>query len=161
MVVGEAPGAAEDASGVPFVGRSGALLDGLIAQLRAPHLPSIYICNVVKCRPPANRPPSVTEAVACLPHLVEQVLIVRPKVLLTLGSTAARYLVGKPRPLSKLRRVVHTLHFGVDSYFPRIVASYHPAYALRNPRMRRTILADLIRASMLCREDSNSEGNSV
>ncbi len=138
MIVGEAPGAEEDASGEPFVGRAGQMLN---AMLRAIGLrrEAVFIANVVKCRPPANRDPSPGEAEQCLPYLERQIGLIRPKIMLAVGRIAAQNLLRTQAPLVQLRRQVHA--FG-PARVP-LIATYHPAYLLRTPADKRKVWEDL------------------
>jgi DNA polymerase len=136
VVVGEAPGADEDASGRPFVGASGQLLTKILAAINLAR-EDVFICNVVKHRPPGNRNPSTDEVEACSPYLVRQLELVRPKVILTVGNFAAQTLLGTKLGISKLRGQVHLYH-GVP-----LVATYHPAALLRNPAWKRPTWEDV------------------
>jgi DNA polymerase len=136
MVVGEGPGEQEDLSGRPFVGRAGELLDKMLLAIETPR-PTVYIANVVKCRPPRNRTPLPDERLACLPYLHRQIALVRPKVLLALGATAAEALLGVKKPLGDLRLKVHRLD-GIP-----LVVTYHPAALLRNPNWKRPAWDDV------------------
>ena len=138
MVVGEAPGANEDASGVPFVGMAGQFLDLLLATVELSRKESVYIANVLKCRPPGNRDPQPEEIEACSPFLLKQIDLVKPRALLAVGSFSARLLTGRDgMALGKLRGAVHTYH-GVP-----LVVTYHPAALLRNRRWIRSFWDDL------------------
>ena len=138
MVVGEAPGANEDASGVPFVGMAGQFLDLLLATVGLSRKDSVYIANVLKCRPPGNRDPQPDEIAACSPFLLRQIDLVKPRALLAVGSFSARLLTGRDGvALGKLRGAVHTYH-GVP-----LVVTYHPAALLRNRRWTRLFWDDL------------------
>ncbi len=138
MVVGEAPGANEDASGVPFVGMAGQFLDLLLATVGLSRADSVYIANVLKCRPPGNRDPQPDEIAACSPFLLKQIDLVKPRALLAVGSFSARLLTGRDGvALGKLRGSVHTYH-GVP-----LVVTYHPAALLRNRRWTRLFWDDL------------------
>ncbi len=139
MFVGEGPGADEDASGIPFVGKAGQLLNNMIAAMGLKR-EQVYIANIVKCRPPANRVPEPDEAHTCSRFLFEQISVVRPDVIVALGSTAATYLLGAKSPLSLLRGRVHAA-FGT-----RLIVTYHPAFLLRDPRQKKEAWADLQRA---------------
>lgn len=136
MVVGEGPGEQEDLSGRPFVGRAGELLDKILGSIDLPR-PEVFIANVVKCRPPRNRAPLPDERAACLPYLHRQIALVKPKVLLALGATAAEALLGVKRPLGDLRLKVHRLD-GIP-----LVVTYHPAALLRNPNWKRPAWDDV------------------
>ena len=137
MVVGEAPGAREDATGLPFVGQAGKLLDLMLASVSLSRRDSVYICNVLKCRPPGNRNPLPDEIEACAPLLKGQIELVAPEVLLGVGSFAAQWLTGTTRPLGKLRGRVYSYQ-GVP-----LVVTYHPAALLRNPGWNRLCWDDL------------------
>jgi len=138
MLVGEAPGANEDASGVPFVGMSGQFLDLLLATVELSRKDSVYIANVLKCRPPGNRDPQPEEIEACSPFLLRQIDLVKPRAILAVGSFSARLLTGRDGvALGKLRGAVHTYH-GVP-----LVVTYHPAALLRNRRWIRSFWDDL------------------
>jgi DNA polymerase len=147
MVVGEAPGEQEDLQGLPFVGPSGQLLDQMLRALGlsrdAAGDQGVFICNVLKCRPPANRNPTPEEVALCEPYLRQQVAAVQPRIILALGRFAALALLqhsvadmASP-PLSKLRGAVHSYH-GIP-----LVVSYHPAYLLRAPEEKSKTWADL------------------
>ncbi|HOX04842.1 MAG TPA: uracil-DNA glycosylase [Planctomycetota bacterium] len=136
LFVGEAPGADEDASGVPFVGRAGQLLNKIIAAMGMKR-EEVYICNVLKCRPPDNRTPLPGEAAECWPYLREQIAIIRPRLICALGSPAARTLLGTEEPIGRLRGAVHDFH-GTP-----LVATYHPAYLLRNPPEKAKVWEDM------------------
>ncbi len=144
LVVGEAPGADEDRLGEPFVGRAGQLLT---AMLRAIGLQrgDVYIANILKCRPPGNRNPSLDEAAACQGYLQRQIALVQPKLILAVGAVAARNLLGSAEPVGSLRRRVH-------SYGPAaipVLVSYHPAYLLRQPEEKAKAWEDLQQAARL------------
>lgn len=138
MVIGEAPGAEEDRRGEPFVGRAGQLLNSM---LRAVGLAreSVFIANILKCRPPGNRDPGPDEVASCLPYLVRQVALVEPTVILAVGRIAAQNLLGTDAPLARLRGTVH--RFG-EAGTP-LVVTYHPAYLLRSPGEKRKVWEDL------------------
>lgn len=138
MVVGEAPGADEDRTGQPFVGRAGKLLTLLLASVGFER-DAVYVCNVLKCRPPANRNPEVDEVEACSPYLFRQVELVVPRVILAFGAFAAQTLIGSSNPIGKLRGREHEFR-GVP-----VVPTYHPAALLRNPGWVRPVWDDLQR----------------
>ncbi len=138
MVVGEAPGAEEDRTGRPFVGRAGKLLDLLLSTVGFSR-ESIYICNVLKCRPPGNRNPTPEEIESCSPYLRRQVQLVKPRAILAVGGFAAQTLLGSTTPIGRLRGTVHDFE-GVP-----LVPSYHPAALLRNPVWVRPVWEDLQR----------------
>jgi DNA polymerase len=137
MFVGEAPGHDEDLAGEPFVGRSGQLLDRLLAEELGIDRAGCYIANVVKCRPPGNRTPEPAEANTCSPFLFRQIGVVRPEVLVALGATAATYLLGQRQPLAGLRGRVHSFRG------TKLIVTYHPAFLLRDPRQKKEAWADL------------------
>ena len=141
MVVGEAPGADEDATGVPFVGPAGKLLDLMLASVSLSRRESVYICNVLKCRPPGNRNPLPDEIDACAPLLKRQLELVAPEVLLAVGSFAAQWLTATRTAVGKLRGEVYSYQ-GVP-----LVVTYHPAALLRNPGWSRLVWEDL---QLLC-----------
>ncbi len=137
VVVGEAPGANEDRTGLPFVGQAGRLLDLLLASVGLSRAESVYICNVLKCRPPGNRNPLPEEIQLCSPFLQSQIALVAPEAILAVGTFAAQLLTGVSRPLGKLRGEVYSYE-GVP-----LVVSYHPAALLRNPGWTRATWDDL------------------
>ena len=136
MFVGEGPGADEDAQGLPFVGRAGQLLNNMIAAMGLKR-EEVYIANIVKCRPPQNRVPEPEEANTCSPFLFQQIDVIRPEVLVALGSTAATYLLGIRSALSGLRGRVHAWRGA------KLIVTYHPAYLLRDPRQKKEAWQDL------------------
>jgi len=136
MFVGEGPGADEDASGLPFVGRGGQLLNNMIGAMGLTR-EQVYIANVVKCRPPNNRTPEPDEAHTCSPFLFRQIDVVRPQVIVALGQTAVTYLTGEKRPLSAWRGTVHPLRG------TKLIVTYHPAFLLRDPNQKKHAWADL------------------
>lgn len=136
MFVGEGPGADEDAQGLPFVGRAGQLLNNMIVAMGLQR-ELVYICNVVKCRPPGNRTPEPEEANTCTPFLFKQIDVVRPQVIVALGATAATYLLGHRQPLAGLRGRVHAFRG------TQLIVTYHPAFLLRDPRQKKEAWADL------------------
>jgi DNA polymerase len=136
MFVGEGPGADEDAQGLPFVGRAGQLLNNMITAMGLKR-EEVYICNVVKCRPPGNRTPEPEEANTCVPFLFKQIDVVRPQVIVALGATAATYLLGHRQPLAGLRGRVHAFRG------TQLIVTYHPAFLLRDPRQKKEAWADL------------------
>ena len=138
MFVGEGPGADEDASGVPFVGKAGQLLNNMIAAMGLKR-EEVYIANIVKCRPPANRTPEYAEATTCSQFLIEQIDIVRPEVIVALGATAATYLLGVRQSLASLRGAWYSARGA------KVAVTYHPAYLLRDPRQKGEAWKDLQR----------------
>ena len=150
--VGEAPGADEDKSGHPFVGAAGRLLNNLLFDVGL-HREGVYICNVVKCRPPGNRDPEPDEIAACSPFLHAQIFLVQPKVLVAVGRYAGNLLSGQIGvPMGKLREQVLTYRNEKTGLTLPVVAMYHPAYLLRQigslaeKETRLKMLADLNRA---------------
>jgi len=137
MVVGEAPGAQEDATGLPFVGPAGKLLDLMLASVGLSRKDSVYICNVVKCRPPGNRNPEKDEIESCAPFLRRQIELVRPQAVLAVGTFSAQLLAASDLPLGKLRGEVYSYE-GVP-----LVITYHPAALLRNSGWRGATWDDL------------------
>jgi DNA polymerase len=136
MLVGEGPGANEDATGRPFVGAAGQLLDKILEAIEMPR-ETVFIANIVKCRPPQNRKPLPDEMAACLPYLRRQIALVKPAVLVALGGTAAEGLLGVKKGLGELRNKVHTYN-GVP-----LIVTYHPAALLRNPNWKKPTWDDI------------------
>ena len=127
MFVGEGPGADEDAQGEPFVGKAGQLLDKMIAGMGFGR-DDVYIANIVKCRPPGNRPPEPLEMATCLPYLTEQIELVRPKAIVALGATALRGLLGPGDGITKVRGTWKLYRATIP-----VMPTFHPAYVLRTP----------------------------
>ena len=138
LVVGEAPGADEDRQGEPFVGRAGQLLNSMLRAMRAPR-ETVYIANVLKCRPPGNRDPSPEEVRCCLPYLQRQIDLLAPRLMLAVGRIAAQSLLATDTPIGKLRGAVH--RFGTQG--TPLIVTYHPAYLLRSPGEKRKSWTDL------------------
>jgi uracil-DNA glycosylase family 4 len=138
MFVGEGPGADEDASGIPFVGKAGQLLNNMIAAMGLKR-EEVYIANIVKCRPPANRAPEFVEAATCSQFLLKQIDIVHPEIIVALGATAATYLLGVKQSLASLRGQWHTARGA------KVAVTYHPAFLLRDPRQKGEAWKDLQR----------------
>jgi uracil-DNA glycosylase family 4 len=136
LFVGEGPGADEDAQGLPFVGRAGQLLNNMINAMGLSR-EQVYIANIVKCRPPGNRVPEPEEAHTCTQFLFRQIDVIRPEVIVALGSTAATYLLGGKSPLNTLRGRVHSVRGA------RLIVTYHPAYLLRDPAQKKEAWKDL------------------
>jgi len=136
VVVGEGPGYEEDLQGLPFVGPAGQLLTKILAAI---HLrrDEVYICNIIKCRPPGNRNPEPDEIGACIPFLRRQIRAIRPKVICALGTFAAQTLLKTNTPISQLRGNFHT--YENISLLP----TYHPAFLLRNPAKKRDVWEDI------------------
>jgi DNA polymerase len=137
MFIGEAPGATEDRLGKPFAGRSGELLTKMIENVLQVKREEVYISNIVKCRPTDNRVPSATEAHTCQPFLLKQIELIKPKIIVALGSTAYYYLSGDDTPISKIRGTVHNQ----NNY--TLIPTYHPSYLLRNPSAKKDVFEDL------------------
>ncbi len=135
-VVGEGPGATEDETGRPFVGRAGELLTDILAAIGLPR-ETVFICNVVKCRPPSNRKPQQDEIDACVPYLYRQLEIIKPSVILAMGGTAAETLLGTRQSLGSLRNRVHEFR-GIP-----LLVTYHPAALLRNPNWKKPTWDDV------------------
>jgi uracil-DNA glycosylase family 4 len=136
VVVGEGPGAREDETGRPFVGRAGELLTDILKAIDFER-EAVYICNIVKCRPPSNRTPRQEEVDACLPFLYRQLEVVGPEVILAMGSTAVTSLLQRKQSLGSFRGQVHSFR-GMP-----LVATYHPAALLRNPNWKRPTWDDV------------------
>ncbi len=137
MFVGEGPGQDEDAQGIPFVGRAGELLTDIIQKGMGLRRDEVYIANIVKCRPPNNRNPEPDEIVACEPFLARQVALVRPEVVVTLGKFASQALLRNPAPISRQRGEWQ------DYGGTPVMATFHPAYLLRNPSGKRIVWQDI------------------
>ncbi len=136
MFVGEAPGADEDVQGIPFVGRAGQLLTKIIEAIDLKR-DDVYIANVIKCRPPGNRNPEQDEVETCEPFLFRQIDIVQPKVIVALGTFAARALLRTLDPISRLRGRMY------DYRGAKLIPTFHPAYLLRNPASKREVWEDM------------------
>jgi uracil-DNA glycosylase family 4 len=151
MLVGEAPGAEEDRTGEPFVGRAGELLDSILSAVGLDRRNEVYVANVIKCRPPDNRNPEPDEIGRCEPYLNQQVKLVKPRLLVLMGRFAAQTLLGTEAAIASLRGRVHEVKIGGE-LLPAVV-TYHPAYLLRNPAdkvkawsdwcLARRVMADL------------------
>uniref|UniRef100_B8HRZ5 Type-4 uracil-DNA glycosylase n=1 Tax=Cyanothece sp. (strain PCC 7425 / ATCC 29141) TaxID=395961 RepID=B8HRZ5_CYAP4 len=127
MIIGEGPGQTEDETGLPFVGKAGQLLEKILAAVQLDSQQDVYICNIVKCRPPGNRVPTPEEMAACRPYLLEQLRLVDPKIILLTGATAVKGLTGDKRGITKIRG--QWLEWEGRLCMPIL----HPAYLLRNP----------------------------
>lgn len=151
LIVGEAPGEEEDRQGLPFVGRSGQLLDKMLLAMGLSRTQGVYIANVIKCRPPLNRNPEPQEVAQCSPYLLRQIALLRPKIVLTMGRFAAQAVLGQGGcyaaealhrlPLGQLRGRIHQAQLGALNL--PVVATYHPAYLLRSPAEKAKAWADL------------------
>ena len=137
MFVGEGPGRDEDIQGEPFVGRAGQLLTDIITKGIGIKREDVYICNVVKCRPPENRNPEPDEVAACAPFLKKQIDLVRPEIIIGLGKFAVQTLLKSTVPISKLRGNWHSYH-GI-----KLMPTFHPAYLLRNPADKKLVWEDI------------------
>ena len=138
LFVGEGPGEMEDKTGRPFVGRSGELLTKMIENVLDIKREDVYIANIVKCRPPNNRAPTIEEAHTCMPYLLKQIKLINPKIIVALGKTAYQYLTNDfHTPISKARGKVY------DIMGHKLVATFHPSYLLRNPSQKYLAFEDL------------------
>ena len=138
MFVGEAPGADEDRQGFPFVGRAGQLLDQIIDAAGFDR-ESVYVANILKCRPPGNRDPRPEETAACTGYLETQIEVINPKIICALGRHAAQFLTGKPdAPMGQLRGKIHYYRDRI-----MVLPTYHPAALLRNPEWKRVVWEDM------------------
>jgi DNA polymerase len=136
VFVGEGPGYEEDRKGDPFVGAAGQLLTRIIAAIKLSR-EQVYICNIIKCRPPGNRNPEPDEIESCLPFLERQIAAIQPDFICALGKVAAQTLLNSSVPISKLRGRFYDYH-GI-----KILPTYHPAYLLRNPDKKREVWEDM------------------
>lgn len=136
MLVGEAPGADEDVQGIPFVGRAGQLLTKIIEAIGLTR-DQVYIANVIKCRPPQNRNPEQDEVETCEPFLFQQIDVIKPKVIVALGTFAARTLLRTLDPISRLRGRTYSYRGAT------LIPTFHPAYLLRNPGSKREVWEDM------------------
>ncbi len=145
MLIGEAPGAEEDLRGEPFVGQAGRLLDSILAATglgrAATGRSAVYIANVVKCRPPANRNPEPDEAARCEPYLRRQIELLRPRVIVLMGRVAAQAILGTDASIASLRGHAHRIDV-VGASVP-VIVTYHPAYLLRNLADKAKVWADM------------------
>src|SRR5207344_1908974 len=146
MFVGEAPGADEDVQGIPFVGRAGQLLTKIIEAIEL-RREDVYIANVIKCRPPQNRNPEPDEVETCEPFLFKQIDAIKPKVIVALGTFAARALLRTLDPISRLRGRVYEYRGA------KLIPTFHPAYLLRNPSSKREVWEDMKLVKRLLTED--------
>jgi uracil-DNA glycosylase family 4 len=155
MIVGEAPGAEEDARGEPFVGQAGRLLDNMLASIGLARGASgegdaaqepVYIANVLKCRPPGNRNPEADEVAACAPYLRRQIDLLQPRMIVAMGRFAAQVLLASGSSIASLRGRVHQYASGPRRY--PVIVTYHPAYLLRTPADKSKVWDDLCLARM-------------
>lgn len=145
VFVGEAPGAEEDEQGLPFVGRAGKLLTEMIERAGLKR-GDVYICNVIKCRPPNNRDPLPEEIEKCSPFLIRQIEIINPRVIVTLGNYAKKVVAGIEEGITKVRGTV------VDVGGRKVVPTYHPSFLLRNPGKEKEMFNDILLAISLLRK---------
>jgi uracil-DNA glycosylase len=145
VFVGEGPGADEDAQGLPFVGAAGQLLTKIIEAIQLTR-DQVYICNIVKCRPPSNRTPEEDEIAACSPFMFRQVESIRPRVICCLGAVAAQAVLGTKTAVGKLRGRFH------DYRGMQVMPTWHPAYLLRNPAAKRDVWEDIRKIKALLDE---------
>jgi len=143
MFIGEGPGASEDETGRPFVGRAGQLLTKMIENVLELKREDVYIANIVKCRPPNNRVPTENEAKTCMPYLLKQIEIIKPKILVALGSTSYKYLTNDNTPISKIRGEI------VKYKDKILIPTYHPSFLLRNPSKKKEVYMDLLKIKSL------------
>jgi DNA polymerase len=137
MFIGEAPGREEDLQGKPFVGRSGELLTKMIENVLDIKREEVYITNVVKCRPSQNRDPEIEEVESCKPYLLKQIEIINPKIIVTIGRIAFRYLLNNETPITKARGNLY------DFKGIKVIPTFHPSYLLRNPSKKKEAFIDL------------------
>ena len=130
VLVGEAPGEQEDLKGEPFVGRAGQLLDKILAAIDRSREKDVYICNVLKCRPPQNRDPRSDEIEQCEPYLIHQINLIQPKLIVALGRVAGKTLLNVDNSLKSMRGILHNYHN------TPLIVTYHPAALLRNPNWK-------------------------
>jgi uracil-DNA glycosylase len=147
MFIGEGPGRDEDLQGIPFVGRAGQLLTKIIEAMGLTR-DDVYIANIVKCRPPENRAPAPDEVATCMPFLLRQIEVIAPDVIVCLGSVAAQNLLGTERKITTLRGHFQDFH-GIP-----VMPTYHPAFLLRNPNMKKPVWEDMKQVMRLLKEDA-------
>ncbi|MEO1923361.1 MAG: uracil-DNA glycosylase [Nautiliaceae bacterium] len=138
MFIGEGPGEMEDKTGRPFVGRAGKLLTKIIENVLELTRNDIYIANIVKCRPPNNRVPTIEEAETCKPYLLKQIDIINPQILVCLGKTAFMYLLNTDMPISKVRGQIF------EYKGKKVIPTYHPSFLLRNPSAKKEAYKDFL-----------------
>lgn len=139
LFVGEAPGATEDSQGEPFIGRAGEMLTNMIERVLERPRSSVYISNIVKCRPPNNRIPTSKEVLTCRPYILKEIDIVQPKLIVALGATAFRYLTNDTAAISKARGNFFDFN-GIN-----VLPTYHPSYLLRNPSAKKEAYNDMLK----------------
>ena len=138
MFIGEGPGEMEDKTGRPFVGRAGKLLTKIINNVLELNREDVYIANIVKCRPPNNRVPTIEEAETCKPYLLKQIDIINPKILVCLGKTAFMYLMESDMPISKVRGQIF------EYKGKKVIPTFHPSFLLRNPSAKKDAYKDFL-----------------
>jgi uracil-DNA glycosylase family 4 len=151
FIIGEAPGRDEDIQGRPFVGRSGQLLDKILSACGFNRVDHVFISNIVKCRPPDNRVPTQLEAKICLPWLLKQIELIDPVILILLGSTALKYIVGHSMRITSVRGT------WIDFQGRMVMPVYHPSALLRNPELKRDTWEDFKRIVYKYRELVNPQ----
>ncbi|BCD62495.1 uracil-DNA glycosylase [Nitratiruptor sp. YY08-26] len=145
MFVGEGPGATEDETGRPFVGRAGQLLTKMIENVLEISRSDVFIANIVKCRPPNNRVPTPEEVSKCIPYLFKQIEIINPKIIVALGSTSYKHLTGDNTPISKIRGEIIQFRNRI------LIPTFHPSFLLRNPSKKKEAYQDLLKIKeLLC-----------
>lgn len=142
MLIGEAPGANEDAQGEPFVGKGGMLLNAMLKAIGLQRS-EVYIANVIKCRPPDNRDPLPQEVAACTPYLQQQIALIKPKVMIAVGRIAAQSLLGTTESMARLRGKIY--RYGKGAVQTPLFVIYHPAYLLRSPSEKSKAYDDMLR----------------
>lgn len=152
LIVGEAPGAEEDKRGEPFVGKAGQLLDNMLRTVGKQRHQGVYIANVLKCRPPNNRNPEMSEIVQCRPFLQRQIALIQPQVIIAVGKFAAQTLLNTSQAISKLRGQWHD-YAGIP-----LLATFHPAYLLRSPTEKAKAWQDWLQVAQRAAQD---KGNSA
>jgi DNA polymerase len=144
MFIGEAPGASEDETGKPFVGRAGQLLTKIIENVLGLKREDVYIANIIKCRPPKNRVPSLEEVDACKPFLLQQIAHIKPKIIVALGSTSYHHLTGEyDTKISQIRGEV------IDFNGASLLPTFHPSFLLRNPSAKKEVYLDMLKVKSL------------
>ena len=143
LFVGEAPGFHEDKQGEPFVGAAGQLLTRMLREILGREREDVYICNVLKCRPPQNRNPETDEILSCQPFLERQIETIRPTVLVGLGKFAAQWLLKTAEPITRLRGRLGDYPGAGPGGPIKVMATYHPAYLLRNPGAKKDVWEDM------------------
>jgi len=138
MLIGEGPGEMEDKTGKPFVGRSGKLLTKIIENVLNLKREDLYIANIVKCRPPNNKVPTIEEAQTCKPYLLKQIEIINPEILVCLGKTAFMYLLENDAPISKVRGQIF------EYQGRKVIPTFHPSFLLRNPSAKKESFKDFL-----------------